>query len=290
MRSRVVERRRTIRGRKAERGVALIAVLWAAVLLSVLATALLALSRSEAHRLDGEIARLKAGEAAEAGIDLAVIALSAPNGEGWAVDGTPRTLSFEGVDIEVSAWSESGKIDLNTADRGLIRGLLVVEGLGPGAADALTDEILDRRGPASLHHLNSQAIASNSGGAGMPAFESIGEFAQLPGMTRDLYDRLAPYVTVYSGAPNVDISVAARDVILAIPGKTAADAEMAMKVRSSPALGGIVSAAGNDLSRIGQAFTIRAVAKLPDGTLGRRTKIVRLTGSPWEPDWILAVE
>ena len=256
--------------RSGERGVALIAVLWTVVLLSILATALIATSRSESRSIRSDIARLQAGEAANAGIGMAIAALSEPDGGDWPINGAPRSLRFENADLTVSVSAENGKIDLNAANPALLRSLLVVAGLGPGASDSLAGAIISKR---------------KSGGV---PFNNVGELMRVPGVTRELYDRLAPNLTVYSGARTVDLNVAPSDVLLAIPGNTTADAEALIKGQAS-IQSGIASPDGPEKSRIGQAFKITAVAHSQDAVV-RRTKVVRLTGSPFEPYWVLATE
>jgi general secretion pathway protein K len=248
----------------------------------IIASTLIAMTRSHGKSMQAERERLAADQAAEAGIALALVALGDPRRE-WPVDGTKRVVRFNDIDIDVSITAESGKIDLNTGDRTLIRGLLTVEGADPGEADAISDTILDRRGPEGLHHLNSIAEGPGSQSGSGP-FEHIGELLRVPGITRALYERIAPNVTLYSGSSSVDVSVAPADVILSIPGNTEADAEAVLRARNEPLHGND----GGDLSRsVGHAFTITSIARMSDGAAAQIREVVRLTGNPKQPVWVL---
>jgi general secretion pathway protein K len=54
-------------------------------------------------------------------------------------------------------------------------------------------------------------------GAKDDAFAANEELFLIPGMTAELYDRVRPHVTVFSGAEGVDPLIASRTVLAAIP-------------------------------------------------------------------------
>jgi general secretion pathway protein K len=257
-----------------ERGVALIAALWTVVLLAIIATALIAVFRSDARILQIQTAQYQASEAAKAAIDLAIVALSDPHGD-WPTDGTTKQLRLGDAEIDIRVTREAGKVDLNTSNPDLLRGILDASGTGPGLADELTRAIIDRRS------------ATDALGRRHP-MESIGELTEFPQISRDVYLRLVPNLTLYSKSSTVDLKSALPDVILSIPGNTAADVEAAERSRQDDtALHGQTS----DLSRIiGQSFSITATARLHAGTVARRANVVLLTGNPKDPVWVLAGE
>jgi general secretion pathway protein K len=269
-----------------ERGVALLAVLWATILLAVLATALIAMFRADARLMNTERARFEATEAARAAINLAIVALSNPAG-GWPVDGTPQTIKFGDIAIDVAVSAESGKIDLNAGGLELIHGLLMVEGASPGAAGQITEEIGARRVNQGSDVANGIPAAATPHDPGMHQFQNMAELLQIPGITRPLFDRLIPNLTLYSGALTVDAKLAPIDVLLSIPGNTRADAEAALRARAS---GNTSTDAVTDLSRtIGRAFSVTALVQLPNGIAVHRSEIIRLTGDPSRPFWVLSV-
>jgi general secretion pathway protein K len=260
------------RGR--ERGVALIAALWTVVLLAVIATALIAIFRSDARILQIQTAQYQAAEATKAGIDLAIVALSDPHGD-WPTDGTTKQLRLGDAEIDIQVTRESGKVDLNTGDPDLLRGLLDTSGTGPGLADALARAIVDRRN------------ATDAFGVRQP-IENLGELTELPQISPDVYRRLVTNLTLYSKSSTVDLKSAPPDVILSIPGNTTVDVEAAEQSRREDAMrqGETI-----DLSRtIRQSFSITAIARLRNGTVARHSKVVLLTGNFRDPVWILSAE
>lgn len=266
----------------AESGVALIAVLWTTVLLSMLATALITMSRSDAHLLVAERVRLQTREIAQAGINLAILGLSDPKG-GCRVDGTTQSFRFDDTMVDVAVFAESGKIDLNTGDIDLIRSLLSVSGANPATADRIAGAILERRSAASLSD-NSLQTDFSSGRGGL--FQNFGELLQMPGMTHEIYDRLVPNLTFYSGSASVDKVLASSAVLLAIANNIPADAQVVSVARSPSD-----SRPAVELSEIiGQAFSVVATAKAQDGSIVRKTEVVRLTGNFAQPLWVLAID
>src|SRR5262245_47989251 len=99
-----------------EDGWALISVLGALLILSLLAAALISLSVTSLRIGRTERAQLESGAIADAAIARAVVALLDPRVDArWRVDSVARTYAFDGVDVTVSIQDELGKIDLNAA-------------------------------------------------------------------------------------------------------------------------------------------------------------------------------
>ena len=103
---------------------------------------------------------------------------------------------------------ENGKIDINTAPEQLLLGLLAALGIPDDQAQALSDAVQDWRDPDDLRRLHG-AEREEYRKAGRPGpanelFANIAELTQVLGMTPELYSRLAPFVTVYSGRQQID--------------------------------------------------------------------------------------
>ncbi len=244
-------------------GIALVAVLWTMVLLGMLAAALVAMSRSDARNATLDQERLQADETLQAAIDIALVALSDP-AQHWPVDGTARTITFNGVPVTVGITAESGKIDLNGGSAELIGGLLTVAGDGPGAADALSQAIVEHRQSSP--------------------FNNLAELLQMPGMTPDLFDRIAPSLTLYSGSSSVDPKLAPMDVLMAIPGNTRADAEAEMARRASADQTG--DGAPSTVTT-GQAFSIEGKLTGTGSLHASGGEVIRLTGNSVRPVFVL---
>jgi general secretion pathway protein K len=97
-------------------------------------------------------------------------------------------------------------------------------------------------------------------------------------MTPQLFDALAPALTVYSQTPWVDPSFAPPEVLRALPGMD--EGALAGLLQARVAAG---STAG---VRLGHAFTITAEAAGPDALHVRRSTVVRLTGRQSAPIWV----
>jgi general secretion pathway protein K len=274
-------------GRAGQRGIALLAVLWAVAVLAVLAMDVLLASRREAlHGRDRlEHARLEA--AAEAGLALAVRALlrNAP-----AAALGPH--EFDGSRILVGLEPEAGKVDLNAAAPELLRALLLGLGVPGGQALALAAAIIDWRDPDQVPERGGLELEGyRQQGRAVPPrdaeFQSVAEMADLAGMTPELLERLAPLVTVHHRRPEPEFALAAPPVrqalLLARRLQAAADQAEGGAATAAPPT---PAAASPRQGLAGQAFTLLIAVERPEGGRLRRVAVVRLTGNPKEPYWL----
>jgi general secretion pathway protein K len=210
--------------RSTDQGFALVLVIWVLALLAVLAASVAADSRSEAVIARNRLAAAQARALADAAITLAVVGLTDPNPETrWRADGRPQPVQYGDGSATLSVQDEGGKIDLNSAPIELIAGLLDEFGIAPDERSAITNGILERRhefatpgslvpsradlpGETTTRDLDKQPFADES------------ELRLIPGVTRATYERLRPFVTVYSMSPTVNPITATREVLLGIPG------------------------------------------------------------------------
>jgi general secretion pathway protein K len=112
-------------------------------------------------------------------------------------------------------------------------------------------------------------------------FQSVEELQLIPGMTQELYRRIAPLLTVYSQTPWIDpalSSVAVLTVLSAVD----SSAEAALRRLEEERLG-VRPPAANPGVVLGHAYTI--TAELHGAAAARvvRTAIVRVTGQPRAP-------
>ena len=213
---------------KAQRGVALVLVMWASVLLTVIASTFIIERRTDAMVIGNSAALARADAAAEAGVHRALYEMyrSDASADRWRADGTPRTWSFEGAEVYLEVRDESAKIDVNTASEALLRGLLATSGLEEAEVQKLLDAILDWRDPDALKRPNGaeEPDYREAGLAYKPAnapFQAIEELQLVLGMRPELYRRLQPSITVFSRQPGINPTLASREVLMAIPGITA---------------------------------------------------------------------
>jgi len=169
-----------------QKGVALLLVLWVLALLSILLAGLAGWVQLESREALWERQHTEAILAAEAGINLAVVGLTDPAQRlAWGADGRPHSLAFERTQVQVSVFSERGKLDLNAA-----------------SADDFA-HLLQACGGASHARELAQALEQRRGN-GQPPLRVIEELRQLPGMNQALFACMAPNVTLWSGQERPD--------------------------------------------------------------------------------------
>jgi general secretion pathway protein K len=283
-----------MRTRERQRGVALILVIWVAVLIAVIAGAFIAERQSETLVVRNSISMARAAAAADAGVQRALLdAFRTDNSpDVWKRDGSPHDWAFDDIPVRVAMRDESAKIDINTASDPLLRGLLLSVGVEEQDATPLLDAILDWRDPDSLKRPNG-AEEPEYRAAGLtyrPAnapFQAIEELQLVLGMKPEIYRRLAPLITVYSKQPGINATIAPREVLLAIPGVTAQvvdeyirqrDAALAANQPVPPFVAGAAYAAGSAM-----VTNVRAEAQLDDGTYFAREAVALLRSAPRRP-------
>jgi general secretion pathway protein K len=267
-------------------------VLAALGLLSAIAVSVLTAS-STSYRLSLnalEAAQLEA--AVDAGLARAVLGLLDPRpDERWRVDGTPRDFAFGRFQMRVAIQDELGRIDLNHADHGLLAGLFRSAGLDVVAASGVVDKILDWREPGAGKRPSGAQLADYraAGLAHVPrngAFQSVEELRLVLGITPELFGRVSPALTVYSGRPLIDPQFAPREALAALPGGsefTAAAAVAARKAQGARA--GIIPPG---ISLRGRAFGVRFDVARSDGVTVTREVTIRLTDQEAQPYWVLS--
>jgi len=271
-----------------ERGWALISVLCVVAMLSLLAAAgesLTATSYAVERRAD---LQAHADALLSAGVVRAVQAISDPDRfSRWSVDGRPRKFSFEGAALTISVQDQFGCIDLNQADGTVLRQLLVSSGdLSMEDADVLTDHIRDWRAPETgLKFLHAPRDADYAAAelAYRPRhgpFQSVEELKLVLGMTPEIYERIAPALTVYSKSPMIDPNLAPKPALVAYFGGNALQAQSIMAERAAEGAPALPAPAGH-------AYAI-TISMDYAGRTFRRAVVIVLTGNAARPYFDLA--
>jgi general secretion pathway protein K len=221
-------RRARYASRKHQCGIALILVLWLTVLLTVIGGSFAYGMRNEALAARNTLSLAQARGVADGAIYRTVFELMRPKtlADGWSADGTIHAWDEDGSRVTVNALDESGKIDLNTAPDGLLKGLLQTAAeLDADTAARLIDVIDDWKDVDDLRRPNG-AEAPDYQAAGLsykPAnapFEAVAELQRVLGMTPAVYGRIADSLTVHSRMAGINPAFASRTVLLAVPGAT----------------------------------------------------------------------
>lgn len=187
-------------GQGSDRGFALLIVLWAVVLLALLATQLMAAGRTELQLAANLRGAAAAEAAADGAVQEAVFHLLDPS-DPWPADGAERVLRVPGGRAVVRIEDEAGKINPNTASPELLRALLRRAGADGRTADGLAAAIVDWRFPSSQGQSGGakdpqyRAAGRDYGPAGAP-FRSVADLGAVLGMTPELLARLEPNVSV----------------------------------------------------------------------------------------------
>jgi general secretion pathway protein K len=279
-----------------QRGFALVSVLWAATLLAIIAASILMTGRTSAKLSRNLSERAQLDAAAEAGIYLAIQNLLQTSDKRPRVDGTPYHREFETYQITIFIQDETGEIDINYASGELLAGLLHSAGLSYDDARSEADKIEDWREPLPTKRLNG-AKAEDYAAAGIAygprgrPFQSVEELQLVMGMTRELFQRVSPALTVYSQRATFDPTLAPKEALLALPGMDPekADAFLAARTNGDPDRQDEQFNVSDSLrfDMTGKAFSIAVRAQNDRGSAVSREAVIRLTGNIQRPYWIL---
>jgi len=280
-----------MKARSSQRGVALVLVMWAAVLLTVVMSSFILERRSEMLVMHNSISMARAEAIADAGVQRAVWEMyrSDNSPAAWKRDGSVQKWSFDGVPVRVLICDESAKIDINTASDALLRGMFISIGMTDDEAAKIVDAILDWRDADSFKRPNG-AEEPEYRAAGLPykpanaPFQAIEELQLVLGMRPEIYRRIAPMITVFSRQPGVNAQLASRDVLLAIPGTTSDVVDQYVAAREAALAQGQplpqFSQAGAYASGYTMVATVRSEARLEDGTVFAREAVALLRPAP----------
>ncbi len=282
---------KSLRGVQGQRGVALILVIWVIALMTILLGSFALIARTEnlesRHLFDGTSARY----AAQAGLERAVYELRNPDiTTRWVCDGRPYEFEFEGSRVHIEILDESGKIDLNTADDSLLQSLFLSIGIDIDTATALSDSIQDWRDNDDIPRAHGAEIDTYksmglSYGPRNAPFQTDSEVQQVLGMNYDIYQRIEPAITIYSGGTQPNPAYAPIEVLRAMPGMTEELAEqiVAMRQQVAPGQGATAGLTMPDGTPImanggGNTYTIKSRATLANGASTLIDASIRLGG------------
>jgi general secretion pathway protein K len=277
--------------RRRARGVAFLLVLWVIAMLSILLGSFALVARTEnlqaRHLFDSTQARY----AAEAGLNLAVFELrkADPNMR-WVGDGRPYKFGYGEAEIEIRIRDDSGKIDINAPNPERLTGLFTARGMELEQAEALAAAIVDWTDGGDLAQPNGaeiddyKALGLSYGPKNAP-FDTVSELQQVLGMSYELYSRVEPSLTIYSGRSDPNLGFANEETLIA-SGCTPEQARLIIETRNllppgDPALSQIpgcdgvtpIVAGGGGLT-----YSVESRAKLPNGASTTLDATIRMGG------------
>lgn len=273
-----------------QKGIALVLVLWVALLMSVIAGSFAISARTESLQSRILLNEAQARFLAEAGLNRAVFELRNPDPETrWIADGRPHTFEFEGAEIEVKITDESGKIDLNQASEELLVGLFASLGIDYDEAIGLVDKILDWKDADEEIRLagaedSDYFSAGYAHGAKDAPFDTVPELIQVMDIDYEMYLKIEPALTVYSGRRNVNLAFAPREVLMAIDGVTSEMADVFIEERFAiedvnAELPQLAEGYSGQLRGGGTTFSIISKATLPNKQFAEIDATIRMGGN-----------
>jgi len=273
--------------RRNDRGFALVLVLWALLLLTVLGASLLAEARVTRTVAATGSSRLKAQLIADGAISRVVMAVLDPRDPlHLSLDGTSQAVSFLGHSVELATESEAGKINLNAAAPKQLADMFRAAGVAPDDAASLAARIVAWRTSASESDradiVRQYDEAGRTYGPRFSRFRSIGELRLVLGMTDALQSAVAPLVTVWSESADIDRSVARADVLQVLEAAGDDQAGRQLEARKTGQAVGV-----DRRVKTGEVVTVTANLAI-DGLAVSRVAVIQIAGDPHEPYRVLA--
>lgn len=297
-----------------QKGMVLIAAVWAVFILAAMAFALSALVRGSGDELHARKEQLQSYYVARGAVYRAVSMLKQPMQPGDRVARPfipgQRRLEWDeaGQHVVVDVMDETGKIDVNAASPELLERLLINAGVQFEAAHALVAAIEDWRDPDDDTRLNG---AESLYYLSLPQpyrpanrdLESIDELLLVKGVTPALlyggysvdangnvrYQLgLADLLTVHTHSALVNINYATLPVLMSVPGMTPAMAQMILEGRAKKPFASVsdfqhdypVLVSGETLSALTAGsngpYTLVVAAAAPDGITARLRAVVQV--------------
>jgi general secretion pathway protein K len=214
-------------------GFVVVAVLWLMAMLAALAAtfALYIANTNAALARHGE--KLQGEALVQGAVELVAYQLTARREFGLFPGGF--TFRSGAATVNVAFRGETARIDLNRAPPELIAGLFMALGAAPAAAQGYAQRILAWRGLPDKAAQEAEAAAYRAAGLNYAPrsgpFPHAGEFALVLGLPEALVERALPFVTVYSGQPEVNAALAAPEVLAALPGMSSERLYAALALR-----------------------------------------------------------
>jgi general secretion pathway protein K len=229
-------RRREPPARPSERGFIIVAVLWILVALSALATIFSVYLANSARVLGATDIGVEGEALASASLELAAYRLLSADQKERPAQGSFR-FRMDNADVSVTYTSEAARVDLNAASKETLASLFEVLGAEQKAASEIADRVVGWHTQAKPNTANDEEALYLAAGLGysprQAPFAHVNELSLVLGVSPAMVERALPYVTVFSKSAEIDVLLAAPEVIAALPGMTPEVLNDFLKQRSS---------------------------------------------------------
>jgi len=209
-------------------GIALVMVLWILLLVTISTGAYTLMARMDVLEAHTMLWGTRARMAAEAGLNLAVLALRDPDEfTRWIPDGRPYELRFQDAILEIKVTDERGKLDINAVDEVALQQLFLNNELDDDEATYLAAAVKDWNDPDEMERPNGAEVETYlasglSVGPGNHSFVMVDELMQVMGISWELYQKIEPGLTVFSQANEPNPAYAPVEALMALPDMTRA--------------------------------------------------------------------
>jgi general secretion pathway protein K len=223
--------------RRSARGFIVVAVLWILAALSALVLIYLTYVTNTAVVVARSADGVKAEALVTAGVELAAYQLTTVKEGLVPTSGTFNARVGTGK-LSVTFQSEAARIDLNSAPKGLLAGLMVGLGVSPSDAADYADHILAWRKPTEAGDDDPENVFYRTSGAAYTPrhapFPHAEELWLVRGIPPLVIGRMLPFVTVFSNLASINILDAAPQVLAALPGMTPENLQAVLSQRGDP--------------------------------------------------------
>ena len=281
--------------RRSDRGFIVVAVLWILAALSALVLIYLTYVTNTAVVVAGSTDRVLSEALVTAGVELTAYQLT-----GLREDARPTSGTFDvrvgAGKVSVTFRSEAARVDLNSAPKALLTGLIVGMGANPSNAADYAERILAWRAPTEAGDDDPEnAFYRTSGAAYTPRhapFPQVEELWLVRGIPPLVIERMLPFVTVFSNLASVNILDAAPQVVAALPGMTPENLQGVLSQRADPTLDphSLLTMAGGEGATLSgaKAYRLTIAAQSDSGRRSAAEVVILLLESGDQPYRVLS--
>lgn len=265
------------RSAASERGFVLITVLWMLALLALLGAAFSTIARLDTKSKANIVHKAELQLLADGLARYFAVVAARPTSK-LSVDGRTSFCSLRDYPAAYAVSDVAGLVDLNATSADTLSKLLMASGASSISANEIAARVLDFRDGDDARTAGG-AEAEDYLAAGRPhvpknsPFETVSELDQVLGMTPSIFVRIAPFLTVHSRRPEVDVSIAPVQILKALASAAAPEAQVERVYQQRDPL--------QRAALGGRAFSITAMVWGRDGSNATRSTVIEV--SPNDP-------
>lgn len=224
------------RGYGASDGFVVVTALWLLAALAALAAVVSIYLAQSAKTSTAFDVALQSDMLSSAALELAAYQLSTPATDRRSTRGR-FGFSLAQTNVTVEYVSEAARINLNMAPKAMLAGLFSALGAGTEVADLYAERVVGWRTlPKPSGPDAEEGLYAAAGMKYLPrraSFNSADELWLVFGLPPAIVERALPFVTVYSGMPEINVLDAPPQVVAALPDMTPAKLEAFLNKRES---------------------------------------------------------